>query len=166
MKLVLLLSAIFLSGLFPAAAQDRPAPADLPRMSPELKEVLDAGVALISAAVDIRPDGSARTTHEIGSFSTRIEFRDLMVREVVKLPLDEAEKEQGVTRRYEARLGCTAHRIWDGPMATWSAWRRDHYGFFPTTIVIEEIGGKLQARARRIDDFSPGIDGAMTASTR
>jgi hypothetical protein len=132
----------------------------------EQREVTSASTALLSASIDFRPDGTARTTHQVGNFSTRIEFKGLTVHEIVKLPVTEADAAKGVTRRYQAKLTCQAHRIWDGPMVAWSEWRENGYGFFPSTIVVEEVKGTLQASAKRIQDFSPGIDGAMTASSK
>jgi hypothetical protein len=132
----------------------------------EQREVTSASNALLAATMDLRPDGTARTTHQVGSFSTRIELKGLTVHEIVKLPLSEADAAKGITRRYHAKLACQSHRIWDGPMVAWSEWRENGYGFFPTTIVVEEVNGSLQASAKRIQDFSPGIDGAMTASAK
>ncbi len=156
-------TALFLS-ILPLAAQEATATTGM-RMT-EQREVTSASNALLAASMNLRPDGTARTTHQVGSFSTRIELKGLTVHEIVKLPLSEADAAKGITRRYHAKLACQAHRIWDGPMVTWSEWRENSYGFFPSTIVVEEVHGTLQASAKRIQDFSPGIDGAMTASAK
>jgi hypothetical protein len=127
----------------------------------EASEVLAASSALIQGSVDMRTDGSARTTHKIGGFETRIEIKGLSVHEIVKASLTEQDRAAGITRRYVAHLQCEAHRIWDGPMASWSEWRSSSYGFFPTSIIVEEIAGTLKARANRIADFSPGLDATV-----
>jgi len=130
----------------------------------EQKEVLAASHALLATSLDLRADGFARTTHQIGSFTTRIELMGLTVAEVIKAPVSAAEQQQGIGRRYIARLACKAHRIWDGPLVAWSEWRDSSYGFFPSSVIVEEIDGALTARANRITDFSPGIDSTMTAA--
>ena len=130
----------------------------------EEQEVIAASSALITTSVDLREDGSARCTHQIGTFSTRIEFRGLNIHEIVKVPVTAEDKQQGISRRYIARLVCKAHRIWDGPMLAWSEWRENGYGFFPSTVVVEEVHGELKARANHIADFSPGIDATTTAA--
>jgi len=135
-----------------------------PMILAEQKEVLAASSALIAASVDLRADGTARTTHHIGTFTTRIELTGLAISEIVKTPVTRADAEKGIVRRYVARLACRSHRIWDGPMASWSEWRREGYGFFPSSVVVEEVGGALRARATRICDFSPGIDSTMAAA--
>lgn len=135
-----------------------------PMLLSEQKEVLAASSGLITASVHLRPDGTARTTHRIGSFSTRVELRGLRVASIVKAPLSMTDRQQGIARRYLARLSCKAHRIWEGPIAGWSRWKQDAYGFFPSTVIVEEVGGTLVARATRISDFSPGIDSTMTAA--
>ena len=158
-----LLSALFLSVL-PLAAET--SSTTLPIRMDEQREVMGTGNALLAGTMDLRKDGSARTTHRIGGFSTRIEFKGLAIREIVKLPVGADDAAKGITRRYHARLACKSHRIWDAPMVSWSEWRDSAYGFFPTTLVIEDVNGSLQATAKRIRDFSPGIDGAMTASAK
>jgi hypothetical protein len=162
MKTALL--AVLLLAVLPVAAQATPADAPLTRS--EHNEVIKAGNALLAASMDLRPDGSARTTHQIGGFSNRIEMRGLAIRDIVRSPLAAADAARGVSRRYHATLVCQAHRIWDGPQVAWSDWRESSYGFFPTVLVIEEIRGTLVASARRIDHFTPGIDGAITASLK
>lgn len=137
--------------------------ASTPMRASEASEVLAASSALIEASVDLRADGSARTTHKIGGFETRIEIKGLSVREIVKAPLSEQDRQAGISRRYVASLQCEAHRIWDAPMISWSEWRASGYGFFPATIIVEEVGGAMKARATRIADFSPGIDATMAS---
>ena len=157
-------TALFLS-ILPLAAQQLTTEAAAIRMN-EQREVMSASTALLAGSMDLRQDGSARTTHQVGSFSTRIELKGLTVREIVKVQVTEDDAAKGITRRFHAKLACQAHRIWDGPMVAWSEWRENGYGFFPSTIVVEEVNGALQASAKRIQDFSPGIDGAMTASAK
>ena len=156
-------TALFLT-IVPLAAQEATEAIGM-RMT-EQREVTSASTALITASMDVRADGTARTTHQVGSFSTRIEFKGLTVHEIVKLPVTDADAAKGITRRYHARLTCQSHRIWDGPMVAWSEWRENGYTFFPSTIVVEEVNGTLQATAKRNKDFSPRIDGAITASTK
>lgn len=159
MKHALLAALLF--SIFPAAAQQ---PAEPMRMS-EHREVQSIGTEFLGKLLCIRPDGTARTTHQLGNFATRIEFKGLAIREILKFPVSAEDLEKGITRRFHAKLACEAHRIWDGPMVVWSEWRESNYGFLPGKIVIEEAGGRLQAVTGRFKSFSPGIDGAMTAST-
>lgn len=170
MKQALLSLMLFASALplFSATAQtgtaDEPITSTTSMRLVEEKEVLAASSALLAASVDLRADGSARTTHQIGKFSTRIELMGLSVSKIEKTAPSAAEQQQGIARRYIAHLTCKAHRIWDAPMVSWSEWRKNAYGFFPSTVVVEEIDGALVARATRINDFSPGIDATMTAA--
>ncbi|WP_035615901.1 hypothetical protein [Haloferula sp. BvORR071] len=136
--------------------------ATTPMRATEAEEVLAVSSEFIKASVAFRPDGCARTTHRIGDFHTRIEFKGLSVREIVKAPLSDTDRQAGISRRYFAHLQCEAHRIWDAPMIAWSEWHQSAYGFFPHSIIVEEIGGALKARANRIADFSPGIDASVS----
>lgn len=137
--------------------------ATTPMRATEANEVLAASSALIEASVDLHADGRARTTHKIGDFETRIEIKGLSVREIVKAPLTEQDRKAGISRRYIAKLQCEAHRIWDAPLLTWSEWRANGYGFFPSSVIVEEINGAMKARATRIADFSPCTDVSMAA---
>ena len=128
-----------------------------PLLPAEQKEVLAAGSALIGARVELRGDGTAHTTHRIGKFSARIELVGLAFSRITRSPLNERDRQRGIARRYIASVTCESHRIWDEPLSSWSPWKQDNYGFFPSTIIVEEIRGKLVPRATRISDFSPGL---------
>jgi hypothetical protein len=158
-----LLATLILSVLPLAAQSQRPISA-APLPEHEQRQVIQASEPLLAAVIDQGPDGIAVTTHRIGSFITRIEMADVRVRQVVPSSLTDEDRQQGVSRRYQVKIECKAHRIWDGPRAAWSEWRRSGYGFFPTTIDVIEREGELMASARRLGDFSPGGDAIRTAS--
>ena len=164
LSLMLFTAALPLSATEGNGAASEPITATTNMRLVEEKEVLAASSALLAASVDLRADGSARTTHQIGKFSTRIELMGLAVSKIEKKAPSTAEQQKGIARRYVAHLSCKAHRIWDAPMISWSEWRENAYGFFPSTVIVEEINGSLVARANRITDFSPGIDATMTAA--
>ncbi|QJE97816.1 hypothetical protein [Luteolibacter luteus] len=170
MKHALLFLAL-LATVLPLSAQQAQKPtaveaaAETPAMRhAEEKEVIAASAALLATSVDLREDGTARTTHQIGRFSNRIEFKGLGIDGIMKAPVTEADRQKGISRRYIALIRCKAHRIWDGPMVEWSEWRESSYGFFPSSIVVEEINGTLSAHAKRLSNFSPGIDSTMAAA--
>jgi hypothetical protein len=169
MKHALLFLALLATALPLSAQGGKTAPADATlatatmRLSEE-KEVLAASSALLAASVDLRDDGTARTTHEIGQFSNRVELRGLGISGIMKAPVSATDLQKGISRRYIARITCKAHRIWDGPMVAWSEWRENSYGFFPSSVIVEEINGTLRAHAHLLTNFSPGIDSTMTAA--
>ncbi|WP_193214848.1 hypothetical protein [Luteolibacter marinus] len=156
------LLATLLLSILPVAAQQEVTPVRLN----EQREVQAATTDLLTRAMVISPTGIARTTHQLGSFENRIEMKGLKIVDVVKLPLSDSDRQQGISRRYHAKVNCAAHRIWDGPRVAWSEWRASNYGFLPSTIVVEEINGQLQARASRLKNFTPGIDASLAVFTR
>jgi hypothetical protein len=127
----------------------------------ETEKVLAASQLLLGASVALSEDGIARATHHLGGFETALELRGLMVREIVSAVLSDEDRSNGVTRRYHAQVSYKAHRVWDEPMGIWTEWRENGYGFFPTQVVVEEVGGTLTARAHRIADFVPGIESGL-----
>jgi hypothetical protein len=160
-----LLAALLLSALPLAAQSHRPLTA-APLPENEQRQVLAASEPLLAAAIDLHPDGKALTTHRIGDFTTRIELAGVTIRQVVPASLTDEDRRQGVSRRYQVKIECLAHRIWDGPREAWSEWRKSGYGFFPSTVDVIEREGELMASARRLENFSPDLDGIMTASLR
>ena len=140
--------------IIPGSAQTEPTPLN----NNELKEVQEATSALLTQSICLLADGSARTTHQIGDFAVRVELKGLKIAEVLKAPISKEEESQGITRRYLAKMSCQSHRIWDGPLVKWSEWKRSHYGFLPSTVIVEEVNGKMVAKARLISQFSRGVD--------
>jgi hypothetical protein len=127
----------------------------------ETEQVLEVSQTLIGASVDLSEDGIARATHHLGGFETAIELKGLMVREIVSAPLSAEDLLQGITRRYLADVSYKSHRVWDEPMSAWTEWREEGYGFFPSQVIVEDIGGTLTARAHRLGDFVPGIESGL-----
>jgi len=168
-----LLAAFLLTSILPLSAQSvagatekvvEIVTATSPMRTTEASEVFAVSAALVESSVALFADGTARSTHQLGTFHSRIELKGISFSEIVKTPLSEADKVKGVSRRYIARIKCTAHRIWDGPMVSWSEWRSGSYGFFPSAVIVEEIDGALRARANRIADFTPGIDESLASA--
>lgn len=127
----------------------------------ETEQVLELSQSLIGASVALSEDGIGRATHHLGGFETAIELDGLMVREIVAAPLSGEDRAKGITRRYLAHVSYKTHRVWDEPMCAWTEWREKGYGFFPSEVIVEEIGGTMTARANRIADFAPGIDSGL-----
>jgi hypothetical protein len=159
----LLLAALMLSAMPVVAQSIRPLTA-APLPAAEQRQLLAASESLLAAAMDLHSDGKAVTTHRIGTFTTRIELAGVAIRQVVQTSLSDEDRQQGVSRRFQVKIECVAHRIWDGPRAAWSEWRRSGYGFFPSAVDVIELNGEFVATARRLADFSPGGNAIKTAS--
>lgn len=88
-----------LAGLAPVPAEDQAA-------------VLKTTAELLARHVTFRPDGTASA---ICTFSGRrqTEWKRLVVRSITAHPVTEADRLNGVSKRYLVGFSCDAHRSWD-----------------------------------------------------
>ena len=122
----------------------------------EKKVVLTATATLLAKHVTFRPDGTASSTYH-GKSQWPIEWRKLVVRTITKQAVSDADRLNGVTRRYHAGLGCDACRDWKPETIAWSEWRQTGFIYFPSAITVEEKNGVLTATGNsQLPSFLPG----------
>ena len=127
-----------------------------PLPATEKKEVLEAVATLLSKHVTFRPDGVAASTYHQTS-PWPIEWRKLVVNNIHPQSLTDADRLNGITRRYYASLGCDACRNWKPKSTEWSEWSQTGFVLFPSVIVVEEKNGSLSARGNaELSKFIPG----------
>lgn len=128
----------------------------------EKQEVLTATATLLSKHVKFHPDGTASSIYHGGS-PWRVEWRKLVVQTITKQAVSEADRLNGLTRRYLVGLACDACRDWKPNTTAWSEWRQVGFIQFPTAIVVEERNGVLTARGNaNLPKFSPGPGPSIT----
>jgi hypothetical protein len=143
-------SKLLEQGLTEAATSLTYVPAD------EKKVVLTTTATLLAKHVTFRPDGTASSTYH-GSAQWPVEWRKLVVRMITKQAVSDADRLNGVTRRYHASLACEACRDWKPGTTAWSEWRQFGFVQFPFAIIVEEKNGVLTARGNaQLPKFSPG----------
>ncbi|WP_193215130.1 hypothetical protein [Luteolibacter marinus] len=120
------------------------------------KVVLNQTATLLSKHITFRPDGTASSTYNNGS-PWPVEWRKLVVHRISRQLVTEADRLNGVTRRYLASLRCDAHRQWKPKTTAWTGWQPSGFLFFPSAIIIEEKNGNWSARGNaELPKFSPG----------
>ena len=132
-----------LTGLAPIPAEDQAA-------------VLKATAELLAKHVTFRPDGTASA---ICTFSGRrqVEWKRLAVRSITAQPATEADRLNGVSKRYLVGFSCDAHRSWDSKTNAWGQWYPINNVLFPSAIYVEWKGGKWAAvESDMIKHFIPG----------
>jgi hypothetical protein len=128
----------------------------------EKQEVLTATATLLAKHVTFRPDGTASSTYH-GSSQWPVEWRKLVVRTITKQAVSDADRLNGITRRYHAGLACDASRDWKPGTSAWSEWRQFGFVQFPSSIHVEERNGVLTARGNtQLPKFSPGPGPSIT----
>lgn len=143
-------SKLLEEGLKGAVASLAPIPEE------EKREVLTTVATLLSKHVTFRPDGTATSTY-YDKAQWPVEWRKLVVRSISKQRVSDAERLNGVTRRYLAGLACDTCRDWRPGTMAWSEWRQTGFLYFPGTITVEERNGVLSASGNlKLASFMPG----------
>ncbi len=120
------------------------------------QEVLTATAALLAKHVTFRPGGTASATVHLGK-PQPVEWRKLVVDAIHSQALTDADRLNGITRRYHASLGCDASRTWQPSTNSWSEWKPVGILLFPSAIVVEEKNQILSARGNdQLPKFMPG----------
>lgn len=132
-----------LAGLTPVPEQDQTA-------------VMKTTAELLAKHVTFRPDSTASA---VCTFSGRqqVEWKRLAVRSVTAQPVTEADRLNGISKRYLVSLSCEAHRSWDAKTNGWGQWYPINNVLFPSAINVEWKGGKWVAvESDMIKHFIPG----------
>lgn len=136
-----------------------------PPTKEEATELYEKAAAFLRKAVDVESDDLA-TAHCVyrGRF-TRIEWRNLVFRQLILGSISAKDQKNGIHRRIYAQLDSESHRLIDEFGA--SEWRSGQFQGFPSFVVIEEVGDQLRISAPGIDQFapSPGQLAALPASS-
>jgi hypothetical protein len=137
-------------GMLQAVAGFSPVPAK------DKADVLTATATLLSKHVTFRPDGTA-AAYYTRSGRLAVEWKKLVVRNITSQAVTEADRLNGISRRYLVSLGCDAHRSWDTKSTAWGQWYAIGNVTFPAAISFEWINGAWTAReSSQLKYFSPG----------
>lgn len=137
-----------------AAASHQPIP------QAEQKQVTTLAAELLAKHVTIRPDGSASAVYQ-RSGNWYVEWRGFTIRRVDRAPVSDADRLNGITKRYHVVIGAEAHRDWPPKGQGWSEWRSGGFILFPSAIVVEETNGTWRATGNsRLPVFMPGSGSA------
>lgn len=113
--------------------------------------VLQQAKDLLLRSVRFEPDGTAASHFLRRGIRTRVEWRNLVFRQLILGSVSASERERGINRRVYAQLGSDAYRLIDADGM--SPWRSGHCPGFPGFVTIEEIHGELFVRAPELDGF-------------
>ncbi len=125
--------------------------------------LLTATAELLAKHVTFRPDGTASS---ICTFSHRqhVEWQKLVVKHISLQSLNEADRLNGITKRYLVSLSCDAHRIWDNKTSTWSKWNSTGHLFFPSALIFDWNGTRWTAKpSHMLKHFQPGPGPSIAA---
>jgi hypothetical protein len=119
--------------------------------------LLTATATLLSKHVTFRPDGTAASFYSQGGARRAMEWKRLVVTRISAQNVTEADRLNGVTRRFLVSFGCDAHRTWDTHGNAWGKWHATGNPLFPTGLFFEWKNNAWAASgAERLKAFTPG----------
>lgn len=113
--------------------------------------------------VTFRRDGVATSVHELHGARTYIEWKGFKVSQITEEAVTEADKANGVTRRYRVGFSCDASRSWDPKGNRWKEWTSTGYLLFPSGCTVEEKGGSWMVLLYEQGRFLPGPVNAVAS---
>jgi hypothetical protein len=117
--------------------------------------ILTATAQVLAKHVTFRPDGTAAAVcTKLGE--QHVEWKNLVVRNITKQAVTEADKLNGISRRFLVSFGCDAHRSLDAKTSRWSEWKGFNYILFPAAIEFEWKSGAWTLKSQILNGFSPG----------
>ena len=122
----------------------------------ETSALYEQASTLLKQSVHIESKDKA-SSHFVrrGKF-TRIEWRNLVFRQLILGTVSRAERKAGLLRRAYAQLDSDSYRLSDEAGTT--EWRSGRCPGFPTYVMIEEVDGEFRVSAPNIQHFAPSSE--------
>lgn len=118
--------------------------------------VLDATAALLAKHITFRPDGSASSYYTM-SVRRPVEWQKFAVCHITAQAITEADRLNGIAKRYLVAFGCDAHRSWDTKTNAWGQWYPIGNVTFPAGIYFEWKNNCWTAgESTQLKYFTPG----------
>ncbi|MEI6175941.1 MAG: hypothetical protein WCS43_03545 [Verrucomicrobiota bacterium] len=137
-------------GLQQVAAGFAPVPAK------DKADILAATATLLAKHITFRPDGTA-SAYYTSSGRRPVEWKKFVVSRISDQAVTEADRLNGITKRYLVSFGCNAHRNWDSKTNTWGQWQPIGNVTFPAGIYFEWKNNAWTAReSSQLKFFTPG----------
>lgn len=161
--LTTLITALCLTAPLSAGTKEAPTP-PTPPTEAEAAELYEKAAAFLRTAVKVESDEQASTYGVHRGRYTRIEWRNLVFRQLILGSVSSKDRKNGIDRRIYAQLGCDAHRLTNDKGS--SEWRSGQFPAFPCFVMIEEVHGEMRLSAPGLDQFTPtpGRPGVQPAS--
>lgn len=137
-----------------------------PVSEPDQSAVLRATAEVLAKHLTFRADGT-QTAVCTAAGNQQVEWKKLVVNSIIGLPITEADRLNGISKRYQANFSCDASRSWDAKTNAWGQWSPSGHVLFPSGIVVELKNGKWTAiESAQTKCFAPGPGGAVLALKR
>jgi hypothetical protein len=125
-------------------------------------DLLKASADLLAKHLTFRPDGTVAAFYT-ASGRRPVEWKGFVVRHITQQAVTEADRLNGISKRYLVGFGCDAHRSWDTRKNAWGQWYPIGNVTFPAGICLELKNGKwTPAASFQLKFFTPGTGPSVT----
>jgi hypothetical protein len=119
---------------------------------------------LLKKHVTFRPDGTASAVCSANG-RQHVEWKRLVVSSISAKTVNEADRLNGITKRYFVGITSDGHRSWDPKANAWGKWYPIGHVLFPGGITLEWTGGKWTAlETDQMKCFTPGPGPSIATS--
>lgn len=130
------------------------------------KALVAATAALLVKHIYFRPDGTMSAFY-INGARRSVEWKKMVVSDITIQSVTEADKLNGISKKYSVIISCDAHRAWDLKTNRWGEWQSHGFPDFPLGIVFEYKSGTWTAETPALlKFFSPGAGPSISDSKR
>jgi hypothetical protein len=120
------------------------------------KALMTATATLLGKHMTFRADG---TTSAFYTFSGKqsIEWKKFVASNITIKSVSEADKLNGITKKYSVFFGCDAHRAWNAEANQWGEWKSNSFPDFPLGVVFQfKSGAWTPESPALLKYFTPG----------
>jgi hypothetical protein len=128
------------------------------------KALVAATSTVLVKHITFRADGTASTYFTLKDRRS-VEWKKFVIADIMEQTVTEADKLNGVTKKYSVVFGCDAHRAWDTKTNRWGEWLAHGYSDFPLGIIFQLKNGKLTPEMPALlKHFMPGPGTSVSQS--
>ena len=119
-------------------------------------DVLAATANLLTKHVTFRSDGTA-SAYYTRSGRITVEWQKFVISHISGQAVTEADRLNGISKRYLVGFGCDAHRSWDTKTNRWGQWYPIGNVTFPAGIYFEwKDNAWIASESGQLKFFTPG----------
>jgi hypothetical protein len=120
------------------------------------KALVTATSTVLVKHLTFRADGTTSSYHTLQDRRS-VEWKKFVIADIKDQAVTQADKLNGITKKYSVEFGCDAHRAWDMKTNRWGEWHAYRYSDFPLSILFQYKTGKwIPEMPGLLKHFAPG----------
>ncbi len=128
------------------------------------KALVQETAALLTKHITFRADGTTSSYYTLGE-RRAVEWKAFVVSDIVIKSVTEADKLNGISKKYSVVFGCDAHRAWNIKTNRWGEWLAHGLSEFPLGVVFQFKNGAWIAESPPLlKYFTPGPGPSISES--